>query len=162
MKIKIKVEHLPLHFLILAGFLVLYAVFHLITWQSVILNSVLFVVGVLMLTTHQALLINTDKKEYSEYYWMLGVKLKNFTERYQEITSVYCTAGNYSQQYGKYNRRFISGIMYKGYIELKDQDKLFVGQNKNKHVLMKKLSKISKQLEVAVEDQIKKINNGFA
>lgn len=158
MKIKIKVEYLPLHFLILAGFLVLYAVFHLISWQSVILNSVLFVVGTLMLTTHQALLINPDNKEYSEYYWMLGIKLNNFTEQYQEITSVLCSVGNYSQQYGKYNRRFISGIMYKGYIELKDQDKLFLGQNKNKHVLMKKLAKISKKLEVAVEDHTNKEN----
>ena len=153
MKIKIKVEHLPLHFLILAGFLVLYAVFHLITWQSMILNSVLFVVGVLMLTTHQALLINTDKKEYSEYYWMLGIKLKNFTERYQEVTSVYCIAGNYSQQYGKYNRRFISGTIYKGYIELRDQDDLFVVQNKSKRAMTMKLTKISVKLKVPLEDK---------
>ena len=158
MKIKITVEHLPLHFIILAGFLVLYSVFHLITWQSVILNSVLFVIGVLMLTTHQALLINTDKKEYSEYYWMLGIKLNKFTERYQEITSVLCTTGNYSQQYGKYNRRFISGILYKGYIELRDQDKLYVGQNKSKRAMMKKLTTLSAKLEVAVNDQTNEKN----
>ena len=153
MKIKIAVERLPLHFLILAGFLVLYAVFHLITWQSVILNSVLFVVGAIMLTTHQALLINTDRKEYSEYYWILGIKLNSFTERYQEITSVHCTAGNYSQQYGKYNRRFISGTIYKGHIELSNQDSLFVGQNKSKSAMIKKLTKISAKLKVPVEDR---------
>ena len=158
MKIKITVERLPLHFIILAGFLVLYSVFHLITWQSVILNSVLFVIGVLMLTTHQALLINTDKKEYSEYYWMLGIKLNKFTERYQEITSVHFTTGNYSQQYGKYNRRFISGILYKGYIELRDQDKLYVGQNKSKRAMMKKLTTLSAKLEVAVNDQTNEEN----
>lgn len=153
MKIKITVERLPLHFLILAGFLVLYAVFHLITWQSVILNSVLFVVGVIMLSTHQALLINTERKEYSEYYWVLGFKLKSFTESYQEITSVQCTAGNYSQQYGKYNRRFISGTIYKGHIELSNQDNLFVGQNKSKRVMIKKLTEISVKLKVSVEDR---------
>jgi len=153
MKIKITIERLPLHFIILAGFLVLYSVFHLITWQSVILNSVLFVIGVLMLTTHQALLINTDKKEYNEYYWMLGIKLKKFTERYQEIISVHCTTANYSQQYGKYNRRFISGTMYKGYIELSNQDDLFVGQNKSKRAMTKKLTKISVKLKVPLEDK---------
>ena len=158
MKIKITVERLPLHFIILAGFLVLYSVFHLITWQSMILNSVLFVIGVLMLTTHQSLLINTDKKEYNEYYWMLGIKLNKFTERYQEITSVHCTTGNYSQQYGKYNRRFISGIMFKGYIELRDQDKLYVGQNKSERAMMKKLTTLSAKLEVAVNDQTNEEN----
>jgi hypothetical protein len=158
MNIKIKVEALPLHFIILGGFLIIYAILNLVTGQYVILSSVLFVLGVFMLTSHQGLSINTDKKMYSEYYWVLGMRLSNYTEQYEEITLITCTSGNYSQQYGKYNRRFISGIMYKGYIELKDQDKLYVGQNKNKHVLMKKLSKISKQLEVAVVDQTNKEN----
>jgi hypothetical protein len=158
MNIKIKVEALPLHFIILGGFLILYGIFNLAAGQYMILNSVLFVVGTLMLTTHQALLINTDKKEYSEYYWMLGIKLNKFTERYQEIISLRCTTANYSQQYGKYNRRFISGILYKGYIELRDQDKLFVGQNKSKQAMMKKLRRLSAKLEVTVEDQTNEEN----
>ena len=158
MNIKIKVEALPLHFLILGGFLILYAIFNLATGQYVILSSVILVVGALMLTSHQGLTINTDQQKYSEYYWVLGMKLSNFSDQYEEITVIACTSGNYSQQYGKYNRRFINGIMYKGYIELKDQDKLFLGQNKSKHALMKKLSKISRQLEVAVEDQTNKEN----
>ena len=158
MDIKIKVETLPLHFVILGGFLIIYAILHLATGQYIILSTVLFVVGVLMLTSHQRLLINTDEKMYGEYYWVLGMRFSNYTEQYEEITVIACTSGNYSQQYGKYNRRFINGIMYKGYIELKDQDKLFLGQNKSKHALMKKLSKISQQLEVAVEDQTNKEN----
>ena len=153
MNVKVTVERLPLHFLILAGFLVLFAAFHLITWQSVILNSVLFVVGAIMLTTHQALLVNTDRKEYSEYYWILGIKLNSFTERYEEITLVYCSTGNYSQEYGKYNRWFINGTIYKGYIELSNQDSLFVGQNKNKSAMINKLTKISAKLKVPIEDR---------
>ena len=152
MNIKIKVEALPLHFLILGGFLILYAIFNLSTGQYVILSSVILVVGALMLTSHQGLTINTDQQKYSEYYWVLGMKLSNYTDQYEEITLIACTSGNYSQQYGKYNRRFISGIMYKGYIELKDQDKLYVGQNKSKQAMLKKLATISKQLKVPVED----------
>ena len=153
MKIKIKVESLPLHFLVLGGFFILYAIFNLVIWQAVILNSVLLIVGILMLTSHQALLINIAKKEYSEYYWVMGMKLSNYSEQYEEITSLECLESNYSQQYGKYNRRFISGTLYKGYIEFKDQEKLFVGQNKSKSTMMKKLTKISAQLKVDVEDR---------
>ena len=105
-----------------------------------------------MLTSPHGLTINTDQQKYSEYYWVLGMKLSNYTDQYEEITLIACTSGNYSQQYGKYNRRFISGIMYKGYIELKDQDKLYVGQNKSKQAMLKKLATISKQLKVPVED----------
>ena len=154
MRIKIKVESLPLHFLILGGFLMSYSILNLLAWQYVLLNLVIFVVGILMLTSHQGLSIDTDKKVYNEYYWVLGMKLSNYSEQYQKITSLACTTGNYSQEYGKYNRRFISGTMYKGYIELKDQDHLFIGQNKSKQAMMKKLTKISAQLKVPVEDKI--------
>lgn len=106
-----------------------------------------------MLTSHQGLTINTDNKKYSEYYWVLGMKLSNFSEQYEEIISLECTPANYSQQYGKYNRRFISGTMYKGYIDLKDQDKLYVGQNKSKRAMMRKLTRICTKLEVPVNDR---------
>ena len=152
MRIKIKVEALPLHFLLLGGFLILYAIFNLLAWHGMILNSVLLIVGILLLTSHQRLVINTDKKEYSEFYWVLGMKMSNYMEHYSAITSVQCTTGNYSQEYGKYNRRFISGTMYLGHLELKDQDLIFVGQNKSKRTLMKKLATISDQLKVPVED----------
>lgn len=153
MKIKIKVEALPLHFLILGGFLILYAVLNLAAQQAVILNSVLLFVGVLMLTSHQALQLNLDKKVYSEYYWVLGLKLSNYTEQYQKLTSVECTTGTYSQEYGKYNRRFISGTMYKGYITLEDQESIYLGQSKSKSALLKKLTKLSAKLEVPIKDQ---------
>jgi hypothetical protein len=152
MNIKIKVEALPLHFIILGGFLIIYAILNLATGQYIILSTVLIVVGVLMLTSHQGLLINTDKKIYSEYYWVLGMKLSNYSELYEEIISLECIKGNYSQQYGKYNRRFISGTMYKGYIELSNQDDLFVGQNKSRRAMIKKLTKISVKLQVPLED----------
>ena len=152
MRIKIKVEALPLHFLVLGGFLILYSTVNLIIWQDVILSSVLLIVGILLFSSHQSLVINPDKKDYSEFYWVLGMKLNNYTTTYTEITSVECTTGNYSQEYGKYNRRFISGTMYLGHLELKDQDLIFVGQNKSKRTLMKKLATISDQLKVPVED----------
>jgi hypothetical protein len=153
MKIKIKVESLPLHFVILGGFLDVYATLNLIIGESVVMNGILLLVGGLLLTSHQRLDIDLSNKVYSEYYWVLGMKLSNYTEQFHEITSLVCASGSYSQQYGKYNRRYISGTMYKGYIELRDQEPLFVGQSKNKQSLMKKLTKISTELKVPVEDR---------
>jgi hypothetical protein len=153
MVMKIKVEALPLHFLVLGALLDVYATFHLIIGESVILNAILLLIGTLQLTTHQRLDIDLTKKIYSEFYWLLGIKLNNYTETYQEITALVCSSGSYSQQYGKYNRRFISGTMYKGYIELKDQEPLFVGRSKSKQGMMKKLTKLSAQLKLPVSDK---------
>lgn len=151
---KIKVEALPLHFLLLGGFLILYGALNLMAWQALVLNSILLITGILLLTSHQALSINSDKMEYSEFYWVLGLKLNNYTESYSEIISLTCTTGMYSQQYGKYNRRFIQGTMFKGFIELSNQEKLFIGQNKSKKALMLKLNKISAKLELPIQDHV--------
>ena len=153
MPIKIKVETLPLHFLILGGFLILYALFNLVAGYYIILHSIILILGILLLTSHQGLSIKTDERIYSEYYWVFGMKLSNYSEPYKEIISLACTTGRYSQEYGKYNRRFISGTMFLGYIELKDQEPIFIGQNKSKSALMNKLRNISHQLKVPVEDK---------
>jgi len=153
MPIKIKVEALPLHFLVLGGFLVLFTMFNFIVQGGYLLNSALLLVGLLLITSQQKLEINTTKKTYSEYYWVLGLKLNNYTESYAEIISVECSAANYSQEYGKYNRWFISGTMFRGHIELKGQDHIYVGQDKSKTGLLKKLTKISTQLRVPLEDR---------
>lgn len=152
MKIKIKVEALPLHFLILGGFLILYSITDLWISGIAVLNSILLIIGILMLTSQQRLVIDLNNKKYSEFYWVLGMRLKNYTEQYKEISSAICDSGTYSQEYGKYNRRYISGIMYKGYIQLVGGDNLFVGQNKNKLAMMRKLKKISGQMRIPLED----------
>ena len=153
MRVKIKVEALPIHFLVLGGLLVAYTTVDLIISQFNIINAFLFLFGIVLLTSRQMLDINLSEKRYSEYYWVLGMTLSNYSEGYQEMLAVICTTGNYSQEYGKYNRWFISGIMYKGYIELKDQEKLFVGQSKSKQAMMKKITKIGAQLKIPVEDR---------
>jgi len=153
MHIKIKVESFPLHFIVLGGILLVYSIFDLIAGQSYILDTILVILGVLLITSHQRVVIDLKNKKYSEFYWVLGLKMSNYEQSYQQITSLVCATGKYSQQYGKYNRRFISGTMYSGYIELKDQENIFIGQHKSKASLMKKLAKIGSQLNITIEEK---------
>jgi hypothetical protein len=154
MKIKIRVESLPLHFVLLGVAMIIFAMFDWLSSLSYIFDTVLLIFGVLLTTSHQKLVIDKKAKNYNEFYWVLGLKVKNNQESFHEITSVFCESGKYSQQYGKYNRRFISGTMYNGYIELKDQENLYIGQNKRKQSLLNRLEKIGAQLNVAVEDRV--------
>ena len=154
MKIKTKVESLPLHFVLLGAAMIIFAMFDWLASQSYIFDIVLLILGILLLTSHQRLVIDMNSKKYFEFYWVLELKMSNSENSFQEITSVFCDSGKYSQEYGKYNRWFISGTMYNGYIELKDQDNLYIGQNKNKQSLINRLGKIGAQLNVAVEDRV--------
>ena len=118
----------------------------------------MILLGVLLTTSHQRIAIDLEQKKYAEFYWVLGLKMNNYEENYQEITSLVCSTGKYSQQYGKYNRRFITGTMYQGFIELKEQENIFIGQNKSKQSLMNRLEKIAGQINVAIKD---KTNNSI-
>jgi hypothetical protein len=152
-KIKIIVERLPLHFIVLGILLISFSIFDSLSTQSYILDAILLVLGVLLLTSKQVLEIDTKNKQYSEYYWVLGLKMNNSSKSFKEIISIFSTSVNYSQQYGKYNRRYISGKLFKGFIELKSQDNLFIGQNKKKEALLKKITILSKDLQIPVEDR---------
>ena len=154
MNIKIKVESLPLHFVLLGAAMIIFAMFDWLASQSYIFDVVLLILGVLLLTSHQRLVIDIKGKKYFEFYWVVGLKMSNSENSFQEITSVFCESGKYSQEYGKYNRRFISGTMFNGYIELKDQENLYIGQNKSKQSLLNRLEKIGAQLNVPVEDRV--------
>ena len=148
MKFQIKIESLPLHFLVLGWFLILFNGVNLYINTDIMFNLILLVVGVLLVASQQRVELDLDKKLYSEYYWVLGLRLSPDTEEYSEMLEVILTEGNYSQEYGKYNRRFISGTIFKGYIVLKDQEHIFIGQNKSRKAMERKIIKLADKLKL--------------
>ncbi|MEN8248420.1 MAG: hypothetical protein ABFS32_05775 [Bacteroidota bacterium] len=152
MSIKINVENLPLSLRLLGIALFLLGMLDLYVSESYMLDIALLLIGLTLATTHQRLDINLNTKQYQSYYWILGLKFQNEKFEYQEINSIMCVQGKYNQEYGFYPRMKIKGTMFRGYIKLTDQESLFVGQNKKKEALMKKLEKLGQQMNITVED----------
>lgn len=151
--VRINIENLPLTFRFLGLVMLVYGGLDLYIAQKYLLDIILLVVGLILVFTHQRLDINLKKKVYQSYYWILGLKMQNETVPFDGVSSVICSQGSYSAAYGKVQRIHIKGIMYKGYIQLTDDDEpLFAGQNRNKNSLLRKMTKISDQLQVPLED----------
>ena len=153
MKVRINVEMLPLHFVILGVFLVLFNSFELYAMGFSWFSAILLFIGIIMSTTQQQVLINTGSKKFEQFYWVLGMKLSNYSVEYSEIVDVYYVDAKYSQQYGKYNRWFISGVLYKGFIKLRDHDNIYIGKSKSIAGISRRLNKIAKKLNVEVIDR---------
>ena len=157
MKFQIKIESLPLHFLVLGWFLVIFNGVSLFISADIIFNLILLIVGILLVASQQRVELDLEKKLYSEYYWVLGLRLSQTTEEYSEMLEVILAEGNYSQEYGKYNRRFISGTMFKGYIVLKDQEHIFIGQNKGRKAMERKIIKLADKLKLPYNITLAKV-----
>ena len=104
-----------------------------------------------MLTSWQEIIIDTKSQSIHEFNRVCGFRLKENSNIYTTISSIHCKEANYSQEYGKYNRWFLSGTLFRGYLELDGQENLYLGENKIKKQMMKKLEKLANKLGVPVQ-----------
>ncbi len=112
MKTKITVEWMPIHILVGGIIFTIYGLGGVFIGAYKWAYTLVFILGLVMLTSRHLVVLNTDKHSYSDFYWVLGLKVQNYTAPYKEISSLSITAGNYTQQYGMYVRRHISGVVH--------------------------------------------------
>ncbi len=152
MKLKIYVEFLPASLQILGGGLIIFGIGGLYAGELPILNIALIIMGLILLTTHQGATVDTEKKEIADYYWLLGLKLQHFKQKYEEIDTVLLAPANYSQSYGFVPRYHAQGQLYQGFLKMPGQDSLFLGSSKSRDRLYQKLTTIANRLKVPLTD----------
>jgi len=137
----------------LGVFLSLYALLGIIN-QSYIVNIIVLVIGLVLITTHQALTINTINKKISDYYWLFGLKLNTYSQSYHHLESIVLTQTNFIQGYGFIPRMHARGKLYKGYLKLQGQDSFYLGQHKNEKTLHKKLTLYANKLGLSITNMV--------
>lgn len=153
MKKRITVERLPIHVLSFGVLLIVLGLFGILASNNLYINILFLIVGALMVGSRQMVVIDTRKKTYSEFYSILGMHLKNTTEEYEVLGPIILMAGEYTQEYGKYNRRFIRGTMYKAYLVISEDDSVFIGQGKNYNRMSKKVNRLAGEMAIEVDDR---------
>jgi hypothetical protein len=154
MKIKITVEWLPIHILVGGFIFTIYGLGGVFLGSYKWAYALVFILGLIMLTSRHMVVINQDNKTYSDFYWVLGMKVQNYSTGFEQIKSLTITAGQYSQQYGMYVRRHISGTIYKMYLDFANQESLYIGQSKSDSSIRKKAANIANSLNLQVRDMI--------
>ena len=65
---------------------------------------------------------------------------------FQKIEFLYLNKVNVKSGYGYVSRIHISDTIYKGFIKLSDAESVLIGESKNEEKLMKKVERISKEI----------------
>ena len=154
MKIKITVEYMPVHILVGGIILSIYGLGGVFIGEYKWAYALVFILGLLMLTSRHMVIVNTANKFYSDFYWVLGIKVQNYTATWNKIQFITLTSGQYSQQYGMYVRRFISGTIYKMYLVLDENGPVYIGQSKSDSKIRSRAKKIADELGVDINDKI--------
>ncbi len=147
-KLDIIVQHtFPFHFIALGAGLIIVAV--LIMLNNPWLAGPLFILGILLTSTHYRLALNMREKKYKEYYWILGFK-KGEKLPYEQLEFIYINEVQMASGYGYVTRINISSNYYKGYIKLLNEEPIFIGESKHEKKIMQKAQRLADTLNLEI------------
>ncbi|MFC2124100.1 hypothetical protein ACFLU5_04745 [Bacteroidota bacterium] len=116
-----------------------------------IISPIFLILGILLSTTHYWIEINLDDRKLHDYLWISGFR-KGEKIDITEIDYLYLTKSKYSREYGFFPRAYEYGYLYNGYSKLKNEEKLLIGYSKKKDSILRKLERISKELNLEIKD----------
>ena len=137
--------YFPYHMVILGIVFLLMAVF--VSLMEPLISVILFILGILFITTHYRLRIDLQKKKYRDYLWLFGFKIGR-SEVLQRIEYIYLNKLRRETEYGFVARLTSSNIYYQGYIKISNDEPLFIGESKKEDKILEKSKKLSVALDV--------------
>ena len=151
MKLRIFIQnYFPFQFIILGTGLVVGSFLAFST--NIPLSFGMFLVGILLVTTHQAVIIDPNLKFFKKHIWILGL-IKGSKVFFDKIEYLYITSGQFSQQYGPIYPRFsAAGKIYYGFIKFSEENKILLCQKSDKKNLISKMNKYAEKLGVKIKD----------
>ncbi len=132
---------------------ILLAVFALfMVWKSLLAGLIIFIISVVIFTTHYRLRIDFAKKTYFDYVWFMGLKNGDHG-KLDRIDYLFIKKSRVSQ---KMNHIVISSTIqneiYDGYLKFSDGEKLHLLTKESKNDLLEKLKVISGKLNTRIVD----------
>lgn len=122
--------------------------------QHPIWGVILIVLATVILTTQYVTEIRLDKKSYSDYLSMLGLKLNVEENKFNQLNRIVITKGNYAQTVNtRVQSRQMEWADYTATLLMDNNISLDLVTRTDKEELMKGLKEFSDFLQVDVEDQ---------
>jgi hypothetical protein len=120
--------------------------------SSPIIAVLMFVVGLIILTTHYGFHIDKVASTYKEYTWFLFLKIGKEV-KFDQIEYLYVKPNKVSRTYNsRIQSATITDIEYDGYIKFSEAEKIHVTHAKKREQVIIKLNLLRKYLNVKVLD----------
>ncbi|MDF9796973.1 hypothetical protein OKW21_002236 [Catalinimonas alkaloidigena] len=147
-KIDIYTHHyFPFHMIVLGLAFLLMSV--IISMMYPVVAIVLFMLGILLVSTHYRLSVDTENKKYREYLWITGFK-KGEKLPYKQIIDIHIKHITQSIEYGFVSRVRGRKKVYSAAIEIDGNQSLFVGEHRSEKKLLSKVNKIAEAVQTEV------------
>ena len=117
-------------------------------------GALLIILAAIIFTTNYVTKIDLDKKAYSDYLSILGMKLNVEENRFNKLDRIVITKGNYAQTVNtRVQSRQMEWADYTATLLMDSNITLDLVTRTDKQELMKGLKEFSEFLQVDVEDQ---------
>ncbi|HMP99174.1 MAG TPA: hypothetical protein PKC24_05285 [Cyclobacteriaceae bacterium] len=150
--INIKAESFPWHVKFLGVLFLLGAI--LIIPDNWWLTALLMILALLFLTIHSGTEVNVRNKTLREYNSYLFIRVGE-TESYNEIERIFINSSKVSEKIytpRTLNSSTFHSVIYKAYLKLDDDRKIFLTSKKNKEKLIQFLNPVATTLRTELVD----------
>jgi hypothetical protein len=131
-------------FMLIIGFIVVF--------QTFIVGLCFLVIGFFMVTTHYRLNINSKKKTYREYLWVMGYK-KGTRKTYQELDYIYIQKNVERQtMHLRAVTTTIEKEIFDSFLKLSDQRNIHLKSDEDRRRLLHNIRPIANKLELEIYD----------
>jgi hypothetical protein len=122
-----------------------------------IVALIMFITGVVILTSHYGLHINKTTLTYKEYTWFLFWKIGKEV-KFDQIEYLYIKANKVSRTYNsRIQSATITDVEYDGYIKFSETEKIHITHARKREQLIAKLSPLKKYLNVKILDYTREV-----
>ncbi len=114
--------------------------------------AVVFLVGVIIVTTHYGFAIDKEARVYQEYIWLLGWRAGKKV-RFHTMHYLLINPAKITRTYNlRVNSTTISELAYNGYVKIDDGEKIHIVGSTNKRVVLKAMEKLKDYLGIRLTD----------
>ena len=146
----------PIQFKVFAVLIVLATNYKILTWTFFDTNPLIFIIGnfvsFVILSAKDILVVDFDRKQIKEGFKILGLRHTDKTN-FSGLEKIFINKINTSQAFRHLTRTMtIRDEMYKAFLKTDEGDKYWIGIDRDKDKLIKRLKVINEDLTTEIYD----------
>jgi len=120
--------------------------------ESIWLSLILLIIGLTIFTAGYKISIDPMRQTFREYLFFAGFKIGK-AKKYNRLENIIISSHQFNQRVNsRTSTRTFQTVMYKGFVQFSDHDKILIAESQIKKKVIKKLDKVSKAFNIQVTD----------
>ena len=124
----------------------------LVGLESIWLAITLLTIGLIIFTAAYKISIDPVRQTFREYLFFAGFKIGK-AKKYNRLENIIISSHQFNQTINsRTSTRTIRTIVYRGFVQFNDHDKVLIAENQLKKKVINKLKKVSRAFNLQISD----------